>query len=268
MELDINYKFTWENYQKNIVDYFSYIWEEKSLGPTNHERRSVEGELGKFLPNSLRLIFPAFIFSVFFGILKGIFDYRNKNKKKNVIGNGLTFFLQSVPDFFLIIGIQWIILMILSMPLYTFDEGQWYGFLLPSLLISMYPMMYLERITSSALANEDGNYYVLVAKAKGFPEKIVIYRHILRNSLQSILSHLGTIMLLIITGLIMVENLSAYDGIGSRLITAFSFNELFSMGSYSQFEPAMVIGIGVCFLLIVLVSQVIGLLLKKCFRLP
>ncbi|MBP3041786.1 ABC transporter permease [Bacillaceae bacterium Marseille-Q3522] len=264
----ISYSFSWQAYKDNLVHYISNIWNEKSLGPTLNNNRLVEDELGKFFPNSIKMIIPAFFFSLFLGIWKGIFDYRHRKDRLNILGNGFTWLFQSIPDFFLIICVQWIILIVFSMPLYTFDEGRWFGFILPALLISITPMMYIARITFSALANEEGNYYIQVAKAKGFQDKRIVYRHILKNSLQSILPHTGNVMLLVITSMIMVENLSAYDGIGSRLFEALGFDTVVNVNAFNYFEGEMIIGIGICILLLIMFAQITGAIIKKCLRLP
>ncbi|MBP2243160.1 oligopeptide transport system permease protein [Cytobacillus eiseniae] len=267
LTVEMEYHFSWKEYKNNVIQYLQHVWKEKSLGETRHERVMVEDEIMRFLPNSLKIILPAFFISLLFGIWKGIFDYKNRRNKKNIFGNGLTWILQSIPDFFIVICLQWLV--IFTFPsLKLFSQTNWYGFIIPAILVSVYPMMYMARITSAALSNEDGQYYIQVAKAKGFPMAIVTTRHILRNSLQSILPHITSLMIHTLSSLLIVEYLIGYEGLAYRLFTALGFTTSFNMGSFRGFEPGVIIGIGLCFLSLVILAQLTGFIIKRSLRLP
>lgn len=265
--VEMEYHFSWEEYKNNIVQYIQFVWNEKSLGNTRYYNVTVEDELKRYLPNSLKIICPAFLLSLFFGILKGIFDYRNKLTKKNIFGNGLTWLFQSIPDFFIVISLQWLIIFIFP-SLRLFSQSNWYGFILPAILVSIYPMMYIAQITSSALSNEDGQYYIQVAKSKGLPMSKVVNRHILRNSMKTILTHITPLMIHILSSLLIVEYLIGYDGLAYRLFTALGFSPAVHSESYNGFESGLVFGIGLCFMLMGLTAQCIGFILKKSLRIP
>lgn len=267
LTVNMEYHFSWQEYKSNIVEYLQHVWNEKSLGGTRHERLTVEDELKRFVPNSLKLILPAFFLSIFLGIGKGIFDYRNKANKRNIVGHGLTWLLQSIPDFFMVICLQWLV--IFTVPsLRLFSQTQWYGFIVPAILVSIYPMMYMARITSNALANEDGQYYIQVAKSKGFPMAKVINKHMLRNSLITVTAHMTSLMVHLLSSLIIVEYLIGYEGMAYRLLTALGFNIVLTMRSFRNFEPGVIIGIGLCFLLFVIMAQLVGFIIKKSLRIP
>ncbi|WP_057772410.1 ABC transporter permease subunit [Cytobacillus dafuensis] len=267
LTVEMEYHFSWQEYKNNIVQYLQHVWNEKSLGDTRHARLTVEDELKRFFPNSVKIILPAFFLSLILGIGKGIFDYRHKFNKMNVLGNGLTWLLQSIPDFFIVISLQWLVIFIFP-SVRLFSQSNWYGFLIPALLVSIYPMMYVARITSSALSNEDGQYYIQVAKSKGLSMSKVINKHILRNSMKTILTHMTSLMVHILSSLMIVEYLLGYEGMAYRLFTALGFNISVHMGSFRGFEPGMIIGIGLCFLLLVLLSQILGFIIKKSLRIP
>jgi oligopeptide transport system permease protein len=265
--VEMEYHFSWQEYKNNIVEYVQMVWKEKSLGDTRHERVSVGDEIRRFFPNSLKLILPAFFLSLLLGILKGLFDYKNKHNRKNFLGNGLTWLLQSIPDFFIVICIQWLVIFIFP-SLKLFSQSNWYGFITPAVLVSIYPMMYLARITSAALSNEDGQFYIQVAKAKGFTMSKVTNRHILRNSLKSIIPHMTSLMIHTLSSLLVVEYLIGYEGIAYRLFTAFGFTTSFNTGSFRSYEPGVIIGIGLCFLLLTVIAQLTGFIIKRSLRIP
>lgn len=265
--VEMEYQFSLQEYKDNIVQYIQLVWKEKSLGETRHQNVTVEDELKRFFPNSLKIIIPAFIISLLMGVWKGVFDYRNRFNRKSILGNGLTWLLQSIPDFFIVICLQWLVIFIFP-SLRLFSQSNWYGFIAPAILVSIYPMMYMARITSAALSNEDGQYYIQVAKAKGFPMSKVTNRHILRNGMKMILSHMTSLMIHTLSSLLIVEYLIGYEGLAYRLFTALGFSTSFNMGSFRGFEPGVVIGIGLCFLLLVIVAQLIGILIKRSLRIP
>ncbi|MBY0123644.1 ABC transporter permease [Bacillus sp. S/N-304-OC-R1] len=265
--INIEYQFYFHEYKDNIVQYLQNVWNDKSLGGTRFETLTVEDELKRFFPKSLKLVIPAFILSILIGVGKGIFDYRNRDKKTNVIGNGLTWLLQSIPDFFLVVCLQWLV--IFAVPsLRLFSQSNWYGFIVPALLVSIYPMMYMARITSTALSNEDGQYYIQVAKSKGFPMSKVVNKHIFRNCLNTISAHMTSLMVHLLSSLMIVEYLIGYEGMAYRLFTALGFSLNVTMRSFRSMEPGVIIGIGLCFLLLVVMAQLLGALIKKSFRIP
>ncbi|WP_066296043.1 ABC transporter permease subunit [Bacillus sp. FJAT-29937] len=267
LTVQMEYHFSWQEYKENITTYIQHIWDKKSLGGTKHERLTVEDELKRFVPNSLRLLLPAFSLSLLIGIGKGIFDYRNRSNKKRIIGHGFTWLLQSIPDFFLVISIQWLV--IFTFPtLRLFSQTNWYGFIVPAILISIYPMMYMARITSDALANEEGQYYIQVAQSKGFPMSKVINKHMFRNAMKTVINHMTSLMIHLLSSLIIVEYLIGYEGMAYRLITALGFGLGFHMGAFRNFEPGMIIGISLCFLLFVIIAQVLGFIMKRSLRIP
>ncbi|MCT8136322.1 ABC transporter permease [Anaerobacillus sp. CMMVII] len=254
--MEYQYKFSWESYYQNVKMYFTNVIETKSLGETQGWQ-SVEEVIISYMPASLKVIGAAFMISMVFGIYKGIFDFRQSGRKTSFLGNGTTFLFQAIPDFFLIIlTVLFIITYMTFIPI--FSQGQWYSFLFPSMIASIYPSMYVARITSAALTNEVGMQYIQVAKAKGLTEKMVLYRHVLRNCYALILSHCSSVMLLILSNLLMVEFLLGYKGAAFRLFQALDYSSVMVAGQRSKFEGELVIGISLCFLLIVLLSRVIS----------
>ncbi|NRG45987.1 ABC transporter permease subunit [Bacillus sp. CRN 9] len=263
--LEIHYQFSWTAYGENITRFISGIWNHHSLGATQYERVTVEDELVRYVPRSLQIIIPAFLLSMILGILKGVYDYVHRYNKRSILGNGLTWLFQSIPDFFIVVCIQWGVTLLFP-SLKLLSQNTSYSFLLPAILVSIYPMMYTARITSNALSNEDGQYYIKVAQSKGFSQKRVIYKHIFANALKSILSHTTSIMVHLMTSLLIVEYLLGYQGLSYRLFTAFGYKYSAEAVSFSLFESGVIIGIGLVFMSLVILAQLTGYLLKRGLR--
>ncbi|MCM3619845.1 ABC transporter permease subunit [Sutcliffiella horikoshii] len=257
--IDYQYSFNMEEYRSNVTGVVRGIKEEGTLGGTRYQFKSVEDELLHYYPKSLQVIIPAFILSLMLGVLKGVFDYRQTYSRKNIIGNGTTWLFQSVPDFFLVIFIFFV--SITFLPQWKlFSAASWYNVLVVVALMSIYPIMYVARQVGVSLLAQDGADYIKVAKSKGLTLRQVINRHMLRHSLKDLNRHLPTIMVIILSNLLMVEYLSGYQGAAYRLFLALGgVQTTIRANIVPDYEAGVVLGIGLCFLLTILMTQFIRL---------
>ncbi|WLD93621.1 ABC transporter permease [Alkalihalobacillus sp. AL-G] len=255
--IEFQYGFNWSVYKDNLIQYVTGIWENNSLGGTMYPHRTVEEEIVEYLPRSLLIILTSFIISILVGVWKGIFDYLNTASRKRILGKNATSFFLAIPDFFLILCLQWLVIFYFPF-IEFFGYDHWYSFILPSILVSIYPLMYIARITSGAIEGEEIQQYVLVAKSKGFTRKIILYNHILKNCWGAVLSHLSSVMLYILSNLLIVEYLLDYKGAAYRLFKAFHYTNVYSIGYVSEYEAEMVIGLAMSFMMIVFVTQLIS----------
>ncbi|MCR2821788.1 ABC transporter permease subunit [Lederbergia panacisoli] len=258
----LKYEFHWDQYKSNLLNFYHSLKDDHSLGMTQYDL-TAEEEIRRYFPKSLKVIAVAFLFSIVFGILKGIFDYRVKDSKLKIFGNGSTWFLQSIPDFFIILCVHWLTIFMVP-SLRMFNHSVWYNFLVIGVLVSLYPMMYIARITFAAIAAEEGELYIQVAKSKGFSDKKVLYKHIMRNSMQTILTHITPLMLFILSSLLITEYLVGYQGISYRVFTAIGVARTVS---WPQYEPGIIIGSGLCFIVLVMFSQLVAFIIRKSIKL-
>lgn len=261
MTITPGYEFSASEYKYNIEKFVQTLREDHSLGETKFATLTVEDELKKYFPRSIKIILISFCLSLIGGIAKGIFDFKNARTKKNVLGNGTTWLFQSIPDFFLIACVLWLIFF--YMPFYNaFGYGRWYSFILPSILVAIYPMMYIARITSASLAGQEGQPYVQVAFSKGFTRNLVLYKHMLRVSFGTIFSHTTSLMIYLLSNLLVVEYLVGYEGLAYRLFISIGFSNTVNLAPPS-YEPGLIIGIGICFLLMIMLAQIVGSIAKR-----
>lgn len=239
-------------------------WTEGSLGTTK-SGEVYEDIVKVHFPRSLIVIVTAFILSVLFGISKGIFDYRNKNTYLNIFGTGLTSLVNSLPDFLLIISLQWIIMINFNF-IDVFGHDQWFNFIFPSILVALYPMMYFARITFATLSAEDGEMYIQFARSKGLTEKVVIKRHILKKCFHSILQHLGVVMTYVVSNLLIVEWLMEYKGAAWRMMTSIKRLDI-GNPAYAAFrkypEIGLIVELSFCFVAILVLTQIVSIIWKN-----
>jgi oligopeptide transport system permease protein len=253
------YKLYLMEYIENIDSFFKELKENKGLGDTKY-RTSVSEEVARHMFRSIKPIMFAFIISIFLGVLKGILDYRKRVTKVNVLGKGTTWLFQSIPDFLIIIGIISILHLMMrfgfpQVSIYGYD--QWSHVILPTLILSIYPSMYIARITSSKFEEQVNQLYIRTAHSKGLTDNVIIYKHMLGNCWGTILSHFSSIMMYILSNLLVVEYLLYYKGGAYRLLESFGFSHTVAPNS-NDIEVNMALGLGLSFMLLVYIAQLVS----------
>jgi ABC-type dipeptide/oligopeptide/nickel transport system permease component len=97
--------------------------------------------------------------------------------------------------------------------------------LLPIIALSILPACYIARITSMSIDNCYQQDFIKVAIGKGCSSYRVLWNHVMRNAIPSIIDSLPTITAIIIGNLLMVEKLFSYPGLTQSLFNFFAKNE-------------------------------------------
>jgi ABC-type dipeptide/oligopeptide/nickel transport system permease component len=98
-------------------------------------------------------------------------------------------------------------------------EG-WTGLVLPALTLALPAAATVARLTRSSMLEVLGEDYLRSARAKGLPERVVIYRHALRNALISVITFVGLQFGLLLGGSVVVESLFSRQGLGQLVVAA------------------------------------------------
>src|SRR5699024_10476220 len=92
--------------------------------------------------------------------------------------------ITSIPDFFLFIAIQYLIIIAMKSgfpPFEMYSSDAWYSFLLPCLSLTLFPLFHMVKITVVAMESEVGEEYVRTAVSKGMTENRVLINMILNG---------------------------------------------------------------------------------------
>jgi oligopeptide transport system permease protein len=100
-------------------------------------------------------------------------------------------------------------------------ESFWHT-ILPAITLSVSPAAYLARLTRASVLEMMGKDWVATARSKGLSTQTTIFRHVLRNALIPIVTVLGPMVAITMTGSFVVEYLYAIPGMGRFFITAVS----------------------------------------------
>lgn len=187
-------------------------------------RRTVVEEIGARLMPTVWLTFFAMLWSTIFGLLIGVLSAVNRGKWPDYAGMIIAVSGISFPPFWL--GLLLINLFSVYLGwLPTGGYGTWQHFVMPSVTLGLGVCAIMARFTRSSfieIARED---YVRTARAKGVPERRVVWKHALRNALIPIITMVGLQFGFLLGGSIVVESVFAWPGLGRLLIDSVSYRD-------------------------------------------
>jgi len=92
--------------------------------------------------------------------------------------------------------------------------------MLPAITASFVLLGYVSRMTRAGMIDELKKSYVRTATLKGLPRSQIIFRHVLRNALLPTITVIAISVGWLIGGIVVIENVFNYPGLGSLLVTA------------------------------------------------
>jgi ABC-type dipeptide/oligopeptide/nickel transport system permease component len=91
---------------------------------------------------------------------------------------------------------------------------------LPGITLGMFSTASLARVTRSTMLEVLSQDYIRTARAKGLSERMVVYRHGLKNALIPVITLIGTNMAALVGGSVVTETIFAWPGMGRMMIIA------------------------------------------------
>ncbi|OGO42198.1 MAG: hypothetical protein A2137_02505 [Chloroflexi bacterium RBG_16_58_8] len=183
------------------------------LGFSFIKRRPVTEMIGDALPNSLRLGVSAFTVGMLLALVLGILA---ATRRDTILDNGVKFLAilgQALPGFWVAIMAIFIFAVVLHI-LPTSGTGNLLHYIMPVGTLSFFLLPGMLRLVRSSMLDVLDSEYVKLARIKGLPERVVIWKHALRNALITPLTTAGIIFANIITGAVILENVFNWPGVG------------------------------------------------------
>ena len=229
-------------------------------------RAPVSDLLSKALVNSLKLAAVAFVMVVPLGILGGIVASLNRDKflDRLISVTGLSGI--AMPEF--VTGIVLILLFGITLRIFpitaTAPAGsgpltQIYYLIMPSLPLVFVLFGYIARITRAGMNDALDADYTRTAYLKGLSRGMVIRRHVLRNALLPTVAVVATQTGYLIGGLVIIEFIFNYQGIGQLIFTAAQQKDF-------PLLQAGVLVVGIVYLTATLIADVLYSLLNPRIR--
>ena len=237
-----------------------------NLGMSLEYKVPVASLLGPSLVNSLKLAAVAFVLVVPLSIVGGVFAALRRGRLPDRVITLTGLSLTAVPEFISAIVLILIFGLLLNwLPVTAaFPEDadvvtQVRYLLLPGMALVMVLFGYIARMARAGTIEALDADYTRTAYLKGLDTPTVIRRHVLRNSLLPTIAVIATQMGYLIGGLVVIEKLFNYNGIGQRIYTA-ALNKDFTM------LQSGVLVVGIVYLTATLAADVLYSLLNPRIR--
>ena len=219
-----------------------------NLGISYVSRTSIEPILFAAIPATLELVVYSFLVCAVFGVIVGMAEAWRPRKVSTHLVRGASILGTALPVFWFAIILQLVFAAHLgwfpivgrlggdTLPpphvtgFYTIDAllaGQWSTFgdavmhlVLPVLSLVAWMFALTSRVAEKSFATELTRPYVQTAVARGITSRRLLWRHVLRNALNPIITMLGLQFGWLLGGTILVEVVFSWGGIGSVMYTA------------------------------------------------
>ncbi len=197
------------------------------LGQSLFNRLPVGRIIGQHIGPTLMLSAMAVTVSLCIGLPLGVVAGVYRNSWWDQAGLALAMLGAAVPTFWL--GLSLIVVFAVNLgwlPSSGFKsptEDLWRSLaylLLPSLTLGVPSSALIIRFVRSSLLDVIGTDYVRTARAKGLGERLVIFRHALRNALVPILTVVGLTFAALMGGAVVTETVFAIPGIGQLVVSS------------------------------------------------
>lgn len=190
------------------------------LGPSyRYPGRSVNEFIAAGFPVSVQLGLVALVFSLVIGLVAGIAGAVWQNRWPDHTAMGLALVGISVPNF--ILGP--LLILVFSVALALLPAARWDDWrhmILPGFTLGLVYAAYIARLTRGGLLEVIRQDFVRTARAKGLPERLVLFRHTLRGGLLPVVTFLGPAMAGLFTGSLVVEKIFNIPGMGPYFVDA------------------------------------------------
>ncbi|HET9921464.1 MAG TPA: ABC transporter permease [Ktedonobacteraceae bacterium] len=198
-----------------------------------YTNRAVMDILKDGVPVSAELGFWALILQMLVGVPVGIFSALKANTWIDTVNMGFILILYSIPVFVLAVVMQVVIIWFdqktgASWPVsnwgtpWAYDPADLSYKVIPILVFAAGGMAYIARLSRASMLEVLKQDFVRTARAKGLLERVVIYKHALRNAMIPLLTVFGLLLALLVSGAFFIENIFNIPGIGYETVQSIS----------------------------------------------
>ncbi len=216
--------------QPFYVQYLKWVGQilHGNLGYSPKLNQTVTSLIAQDLPKTIILVFLGLVVSLLFGIPLGLYQAVKRYTTGDYILTGISFLGYATPTFFVgLLLIEWFAIDIPLFPPFA-PQGNTVAQILSDpralvLPVTAYAFVLYalwSRYMRSSVMDNLVQDYVRTARAKGASERRVLWGHVFRNSLLSIITLLGLSLPTLVAGAIFVEVVFNYPGMGLAFYSA------------------------------------------------
>ncbi|MDR3354296.1 MAG: ABC transporter permease [Synergistaceae bacterium] len=170
------------------------------------------------LPATILLAAIAIVLAVVIGVSLGAMAACRKNGPVDYAVNAIVLAGQSMPVFW--IGIMLIFAFSLRWHVFPSSGNErWLSIVLPAISLAAYPVAPIARTVRSSLLNALSENYIISARAQGFSETQIIFRHALKNAMLPVVTVIGLEFGSLLGGAVVTETVFSWPGVGRLVMT-------------------------------------------------
>jgi peptide/nickel transport system permease protein len=201
------------------IQYFVYMGNllQGDMGRSTFTRRPVTVELMQRFPNTLLLAASAMVIASFIGLSAGIISATRRYSLFDNVSMLAALVGVAAPVFWL--GVMFQLLFSVQLGwLPSGGIGTWKHLVLPALTLGLATAALIARITRSSMLEVLRQDYITTARSKGLIERVVIYKHALKNALIPVVTVMGLQFGTLLGGAVLTETVFSWPGIGRLMV--------------------------------------------------
>ena len=209
--------------------------------------------LGKRLENSAVLVLLAAVISIPLSILLGVISARRRDGPLDHSMSLILLALAALPEF--VVGIALVLLfatrvfhVLPAVSLIPPDSSPWQNpkeLVLPTVTLVLAVSPYVARIMRASMVEVLESDFVEMARLKGMPERHVLWRHAVPNAIAPAIQVIALNLAYLAGGIVVVEFVFAYPGIGSALVDGVANRDLPIVQALAVLIAAVYVGCNV-----------------------
>lgn len=203
--------------------YFRYagdVFFRFDLGPSfKYSGRSVNEFISEGFPYTFELSLNALIIAILIGVGSGLLAALRQNTPIDYGAMATAMIGVSIPSFVLAPLLQLLFgIHLRILPVAGWDN--WESVILPSFALGAMYAASIARLTRGGMLEVVRQDYIRTARAKGMPEKIVVWRHMIKGGILPVVSYLGPAASFLMSGSLVIEKIFEIPGIGRHLVNS------------------------------------------------
>jgi ABC-type dipeptide/oligopeptide/nickel transport system permease component len=207
-----------KSYGEQFLDYMKNVLR-GDLGESLTRHKKVITMVGEALPNTLKLMVPSFTLSMILAFILGVLAATYRDSWWDNIVKFLAVLGQALPGFWVAIMAVLIFSVVLRwLPVAGMKSPA--SYVLPVGTIVFFTLPGMMRLVRSTMLDVLDSEYIKLARIKGLPERLVIWKHALRNALISPLTIIGMLLPGLVLGAVITEQIFNWPGMGRLLVDA------------------------------------------------
>ena len=197
---------------------------------------------GKFML-SFKLGILAAILAVIVGVPLGCIAAYNQNKPIDSVLRVFTTVGVAIPSFVLCSSILiYICAKLKWLPVISGSLDSWKSYIAPVFCLSFYYCCYIAKLTRTSMLDAINQDYIRTAKAKGLKNKVIIFKHALRNSMIPVITYLGPMTAGLVTGGFVTEQTFQIPGLAKYFTSSIINRDYTVIMATTVVLAALVIG--------------------------